>query len=258
MIEVHINPTLASLGPLEISWHGILIGSGVALILALLWRAAAREALPPDKISWFVIFALLGGIAGARLLHVIDLWEDYARDPWAIPRVWEGGLAIYGGILGALGGGALYARRAGLPLRKILDLATPGAILGHMIGRMGCFINGDAYGTPTSLPWGVIYTHPDSVPARLGITWPTHPAPLYEIALCAAIFFLIPKLRFKFPEEGSSFLLYLLLYSIGRFFISFVRVNEPFVSNLNEAQFFALLTAGFSLYFLLRAKLKQI
>lgn len=167
----------------------------------------------------------------------------------------EGGLSIYGGVIGALAAGALYARRARLPLWSVLDAAAPGLILGQAVGRLGCIINGDAQGAPVDLPWSFIYVHPDSLAPELGV--PGHPYPLYEIIWDLIGFAILWRLRGRVRTPGVLFLIYAAYYSAGRFVLSFVRLELVVWGGLQQAQVIALiglLASALATVYLLRPR----
>lgn len=196
-------------------------------------REAARRGISEDDALYVALWALPAAFVGARLLHIVDAWEYYTTAPLQIVAFQEGGLAIYGGLLGGMAGGALAARRRGLLSWKLLDAAAPGMILGQAIGRMGCFLNGDHQGPPANLPWATSYVNPGSLaPDSL----PRHPAQLYELIYDLAVLGLLLMLRGRLRRDGVLFTIYAALYSFGRFWISALREDAPFLLGLKEAQ----------------------
>lgn len=178
------------------------------------------------------------GVVVSRLLHVIDRWGDYSQNLGEV--FGTSGLTIYGAILGAALGIWVYSKFSKFQFGYLADLIVPGLILAQVIGRVGCTINGCCYGTPTSLPWGIIYTHPDSVgyvdsaalPPGMGL----HPTQVYEIIYLLIIFGVILWLKDRFKPDGSLFLIYLGLYSLWRVGIGFLREGTPFLFGLHQAQ----------------------
>ncbi len=239
MISIGIAPILFSLGPLSVSWHSLLIVVGIVVGVWLPVRLVAKAGLSTDTLYEMALWGVPGGIIGARLVHVIDYWDFYWANPASIFAVWQGGLAIWGGILGGTITLVIFARIRGFALARYADLAGLGLILAQAIGRIGDIINGEHFSTTTSLPWGVVYTHPDS-PAY-GRP-PTHPAVAYELLMDLLIFGVLWKLRGRVRPDGALFLLYLIFYSVGRFFLSFLRLdsNTVFLS-LNQPQWICLL-----------------
>jgi phosphatidylglycerol:prolipoprotein diacylglycerol transferase len=239
MISIGMDPILLTVGAFSVSWHGLFIAVAMAVSVWLTVHLAAKAGLAMERIYSLAPWAILGGIIGARLVHVIDYWSYYSANPGAILTIWQGGLAIWGGILGGTLAAVIFARISSFRLAPITDLAAPGLILAQAIGRLGDIINGEHISTTTGLPWGVVYTHPNSPSYGLP---PQHPAVGYELLMDLVIFGILWKLRGRLQPDASLFLLYLTLYSIGRFFLSFLRLdsNTVFLS-LNQAQWISLL-----------------
>ena len=236
MITIDINP----IAFLNIRWYGIFIA--LAIIWIILW--AAWQVRKGAKISYDTLFtaALVGipsGIVLARLLHVIDLWDYYSQNLGQI--IGGGGLTAYGAILGAALGIWIYSKFSKLQFGYFADLVAPAVIVAQaVIGRIGCTINGCCYGVETSLPWGIVYTHPSSfaydasraLPSGMGL----HPTQPYEFIFGLIVFGILLKLRGRFKPDGSLFLIYLGLYSVWRIGIDFLRVGTPFLFSLHQAQ----------------------
>jgi phosphatidylglycerol:prolipoprotein diacylglycerol transferase len=236
-MHIGIDPTIAEFGSFAIGWHGVLMFLGIVVGVVLTLRLAKKAGLAEDTIITGAIFAVVLGLIGARLVHVIDSWEIYSKDLVKILAFHEGGLAWYGGLIGGIVAVVIYARVKKFSLGRFADAAAPGVILGLSIGRIGCTINGDAAGTPTSLPWGLVYTHPDSF-APLWVS--THPAPVYEILWNIAVVGLLLWLRGKIKPEGSIFLVMLAAYSFGRFIISWSRDEGAVLGPLHQSHIISL------------------
>jgi phosphatidylglycerol:prolipoprotein diacylglycerol transferase len=261
-ISIGMNPYLIDAGGFTLSWHGLLTFLAVALAVILVARWGGREGLVVDSIYSVAMWAIIGGVVGARLLHVIDFWDAiYKHDVVSIFSVWEGGIAIYGAILGGFVGGSLYIvvrnsdwflalwkpfspllgqpSKANLPgIGRLADITAPAVLLAMAVGRIGDIINGEHFAKVTDLPWGIIYTHANSPGLNRP---PTHPAVAYELLFDLVLLLAIWPLRNRLRPNGMFFALYLGTYSIGRFFLSFLReeFNEYF-GGLNEAQIVAL------------------
>lgn len=178
-------------------------------------------------------------IAGARLYFVAQNdFSLYLREPWRILAVWEGGLAFFGGLAGATLAGFFYTRWYKLPFSRVADLVAPAIPIGGAIGRTSCGLAGMDYGTPTHKPWGILYTHPDSYAPVDGIS--RHPTQLYELAGDLVIAAILLRLRGKL-HDGGLFRTYLILFSVLRFFLFFVRGDVPVVAlGLKNGQWTAL------------------
>lgn len=238
-MHVGIDPTIAEFGSFAIGWHGVLMFLGIVVGVVLTLRLAKKAGIAEDTIITGAILAVVLGLIGARLVHVIDSWEIYSKDLVKILAFHEGGLAWYGGLIGGIVAVVIYARVKKFSLGRFADAAAPGVILGLSIGRIGCTINGDAVGTPTSLPWGFVYTHPDSFAGKY--LWAaTHPAPVYEILWNLAVFGLLLWLRGKIRPDGSIFLVMLATYSFGRFIISWARDEAAVLGPLHQSHIISL------------------
>ena len=267
-ISIGINPNLFDFANFTLSWHGVMTFVAVATAVWLVARAGAKEGMIVDSIYSVAVWAIIGGVIGARILHVIDFWDEVYRDDFiSVFSVWSGGIAIYGAIIGGFIGGALYimirnsewflsmwrtvfpfmgeAHRANLPgIGRLADITVPGLLIAQAIGRIGDVINGEHFSKVTDLPWAVIYTHANSP----GIFRPpTHPAVAYELLFDLVLLAAIWPLRDRLRPNGMFFALYLATYSIGRFFLSFMReeFNEYFGA-LNEAQVVAIIVVIFT------------
>ena len=215
------------IGPVVIRWYGVLMATAIVVGLWLGHRRAKREGLPADDIISCGQWAILAGLVGARLYEVAFNWDYYGRYPAKIIAVWEGGLAIHGGlILGPLVG-AWLAHRWKLPVLRSLDVAAPSAAIGQAIGRWGNFFNEEAFGRPTDLPWK-LYISPPHRPLGFGQDEYFHPAFLYESLWNLVVFgLLVGPLRSRLSRRpGALFFAYVGLYSVGRFAIEAIRLDS--------------------------------
>lgn len=247
-LELSFDPILVSLGPLQIGWHGIFTMLAVVVACWLGLRLAERAGVPTELLGSLVTWAIVGGLIGARLFFVLDHLPAYLADPFAVLAIWQGGIAVYGAFIGGIGGGYIAARRAKLPVWKLLDAAAPAMLIGQAIGRLGCLANGDAWGGPCNCGSGgfcpcVVYTHPNAlIPDSLkGV--PTHPYPLYEIALDLLLLLALWLLRHRLTQPGARFLVAALGYAGIRFGLTFFRQETILFWGLQEAQLVALATA---------------
>src|SRR3989440_3228129 len=155
------------IGPLVVRWYGILMAVAIVVGLWLGHREAKRERLPADDIISAAQWAILAGLVGARLYEVIFNWDYYGQYPAKIIAVWEGGLAIHGGLIVGPIVGIWLAHRWHLPILRALDIAAPSVAIGQAIGRWGNFFNEEAFGRPTDLPWK-LYISPAHRPPGFG------------------------------------------------------------------------------------------
>ncbi len=223
--------TLFTIFGLPIRAYGLMLVIGFGLGLARMVRAAKRRGIEPDRVYDLGLVSLLSGVIGARAVYILinpetEKWSEFIQ-------VWNGGLSFHGGIILALFCGWLYTRRTKIPFLAAADLAAPSIAIGYAITRIGCFLNGCCYGSPTSLPWGVNF-HEQGLS-----TPPSHPTQLYAAAANLLIFFLLTRLEKQHRSAGFVFVSYLGLYSIYRFLIEFLRAGysaKVLVAGLTEAQ----------------------
>lgn len=237
-IEIHWNP-MPYIGPVPVNWYGVTFAFGVLAGAWLVRRWAPRFGISRERVDGLLIWIILGMIAGARLYFVAQNdFGLYLREPWRILAVWEGGLAFFGGLAGATLAGFFYTRWYKLPFSRVADLVAPAIPIGGAIGRTSCGLAGMDYGTPTHMPWGILYTHPDSYAPVDGIS--RHPTQFYELAGDLVIAAILLRLRGKL-HDGGLFRTYLILFSVLRFFLFFVRGDVPVVAlGLKNGQWTAL------------------
>lgn len=236
MVTINIDPTIVHIGGFAIRWYSLTII--LAALVGVLWtlRAAKKAGTPGDHAYTLAMWAIPGGIVGSRLVHILDQFGYYASNPSSI--IGGQGEAIIGAVLGGTLSAWIGSRVHKLPFGRLVDMAAPGLVLAQFIGRIGCTINGDSAGLPTSGPLAIIYTNPNSF-APLGV--PTLPAVWYEMAWDLAVFAALLVLRRRLRPDGSLFLTYLVMYNIGRFFIDFYRTGQPWLFGLHQAQILAIL-----------------
>ncbi len=240
-IVINVNPSIAHVGPFTLRWYSLFFALAVFAGVWLGLREARRKGFDVERVQSLAMWAVLGGLLGARLVHVLDSWEVYAANPQRLLNVWEGGLAVYGGLIGGVLTGLVYALWRRLAAWKLADAAAPGMILGQAVGRLACIPNGDAFGAPTGVPWAFIYTHPGAMVPRTLLGVPTHPYAVYELLFDLALLALLWRLRPVFKTDGLLFLTYAGVYMTGRFLLTFFRMEQVTVWGLQQAQVIALL-----------------
>ncbi len=234
MIDVNWNP-MPYLGPIPINWYGLTMALGFLVGGYLVWRNAPRYDVPREKIESLMVWIIAGTIVGARVYFLVQNdFGTYLQEPWRMFAVWEGGLAFFGGLIGATLAAFLFTLKENLSFARVADLFAPFIPIGAAIGRTTCGLAGMDYGTQTSLPWGVVYTNPNSYAPIDGIA--RHPVQFYELFGDLVIAGILLKLRGRLPD-GALFLMYLILFSVLRFFLFFVRGNvDPVAFGLKNAQ----------------------
>ena len=187
-MTIDVDPVIVHLGPLALTWYGLFVALAIGVGLWLAQREARRKGLPMAEVESLAVWVFVGGIVGARSLHVLDRWDLYADHPLAVFAIWNGGLAIMGAVLGGTLVGAFVAWRRGLPVRRLSDAAAPGVVLGQAVGRLACLFTGDAVGRATS-GFGITYLHPGAMVPQLGVAY--EPVFLYEMAWDLTVFTLL-------------------------------------------------------------------
>ncbi len=248
-LKIYIDPNIAEVGRFLLTWHGLFTAIGIATAVFFSAMFAKRRGILEDDIYSIALWAIPGGIIGARLLYIVENWGTFHNDIKSMLSVNEGGISVYGGLIGGAAAGWAYAWRRKLPMRVISDAAAFGMITGQAIGRMGDFINGEHLAKQTDLPWGFCYTHPRTLaelcgPGTAGVG-PVHPvAGVYEPLLLMALFWALLALRRVIVRDGVIFWLYVLGYAGVRFGLSYLRLNESTRGPLTVPQWIALVMAA--------------
>ncbi|HUF52229.1 MAG TPA: prolipoprotein diacylglyceryl transferase [Dehalococcoidia bacterium] len=240
-IEIGVDPTVFEVAGIEVTWHGVFTALGVIIGVTIAAWLARRMGYPEDMIYNVALALVIGGIIGARGLYVIENWSNFEDDLGEIFSLNAGGISIYGALIGGTIGGLGYAYFAKVPnIPRGLDIGAIGGIMGMAIGRIGDIINGEHFAKATDLPWGVVYTDPDSpaYPLRLE---PQHPAVGYELLGDLVIFVALLVIYFRVPRAGVTFFSWVLLYGILRFAVSFLRLDDEVVLGLRTAQVIAVM-----------------
>jgi phosphatidylglycerol---prolipoprotein diacylglyceryl transferase len=226
-INIPFDPNITSFGGLLVTWHGVFTAIGIVVGVWLAARIASsdRVGIDPDTAYTLGMIIVACGIVGARLLYVLERYGDSSSldSPLDILKINEGGISIYGAIIGGAIGGWAYGLKKRLPASAGADAAVFGMLAGLAIGRIGDIINGEHYAKASDLPWAVTYSHPDS-PGFFRD--PQHPAVIYEmIGDLAIVGILAFAWRMKL-KPGVIFCLGFILYAIMRFFVSFLRLDS--------------------------------
>ena len=234
------GPTLAEWGPFTVRWYGLLIASAVLIGVSLSQALANRRGVNPDLLNDLAIWLVLAAIPSARLYYVLFQWQEYAQHPDQIIAIWKGGIAIHGAILGGLIASLVFAKLRRVSFWQLADLVAPSLILGQAIGRWGNFFNSEAFGRPTDLPWK-LYIPPDRRPLGYEQFEYFHPTFLYESLWNVMVFAILIRLFFwglnhRQLKVGTIFLVYLVGYSCGRFWIEGLRTDSLMFGPLRIAQ----------------------
>ncbi|MGL5650346.1 MAG: prolipoprotein diacylglyceryl transferase [Paraclostridium sp.] len=214
---------------IDVMWYGILMATGMILGTLIALKEAKRVGIKEDDILDLAIIAIPVGLISARLYYVIFNWEYYSNNPSQIFNFRGGGMAIHGALIGGVLAGYIFSRYKKIKFLKLADTVILGMPLAQAIGRWGNFINKEAHGGPTNLPWGIMV---DGVKV--------HPTFLYESIWDFGIFIFLCIFRKKKSYEGQIIVLYAILYSLGRFFIEGLRTDSLMIGPLRMAQVISL------------------
>ncbi|MCA1991044.1 MAG: prolipoprotein diacylglyceryl transferase [Coleofasciculus sp. S288] len=239
------GPILFEWGPIAIRWYGLLIASAVLIGVTLSQYLAKRRNVDPNLIGDFAIWLVIAAIPAARLYYVLFEWEQYAQRPQEIIAIWHGGIAIHGAIIGGTLAAIIFSRIQKVSVWLLADLIVPSLALGQAIGRWGNFFNSEAFGSPTNLPWK-LYIPPQQRPPGLVNYEYFHPTFLYESLWNLMVFGLLMTLFFRDLRKqphlkvGTLALIYMVAYSLGRFWIEGLRTDSLMIGPLRIAQLVSL------------------
>ncbi len=235
--EFKLNPKAFNLFGRPVMWYGVIISLGMILaVLYVLYRAKHNENIKTDDVFDYAIFAIPLGVIGARIYYVATKFEEYKADtPLETFKnciaIWEGGIAIYGAIIGGALGLILVSLHKKIKLGKAFDMVAPGVMIAQAIGRWGNFCNAEAHGGPTSLPWRMGIRN-DEYPTTVFV----HPTFLYESLWNILGFVLINLLYKKKKYDGQILVMYLTWYGFGRMLIEGLRTDSLYVGGFRISQ----------------------
>ncbi|MBW5448832.1 prolipoprotein diacylglyceryl transferase [Cohnella sp. CFH 77786] len=217
---------LFTIGDFHVHSYGLVVALAVLLALGVArYLAAGTPCLP--HLTNMIPYVLLGSILGARLWHVCFFqWDYYSKHPSEVLLIWQGGIAIQGALIGGFTAVILYTRKHGLSFWEFADNMAPAIVLGQAIGRIACFLNGDAYGSPTGSGFGIVYPEGTMAYDVYG-SQPLWPAEIWEGQWDLIAFAILLILKNKKLPTGMLFLAYNILYSFGRFTLEWLRGDSP-------------------------------
>jgi phosphatidylglycerol:prolipoprotein diacylglycerol transferase len=237
-------PVLFRIGSFEVTSFGAMLGLAALAAVWLFRRELGRSGLPVEAADAGLV-GVIGGLVGAKLLWTL---EHSGQAPVADLLFSRGGLSWYGGLMGGVGSGLAFIITKGWPVVPLLAAATPALALGHLIGRIGCFLVGDDYGTPSTLPWAVAF--PNGLPPT---TTPVHPTQLYEAAALGVLTWLLLRWRRQRLPDLDVLGRYFMGAGLIRFGIDFLRVNVRVALGLSVAHWISLVVIGVGMLLLFRA-----
>ena len=244
-----MNPIAFRIFSIEVRWYGILISLGMILGLYIAYKESKRQGYNPDDIVDLALWCIPAALIGARAYYVAFQWEYYKGNILKMINTREGGLAIHGGLIAAVIVGYFFVKKKKIPFWKTADIVAPSIALGQAIGRWGNYMNGEAHGGPTNLPWGIMIE---------GIK--VHPTFLYESLWDFGIFLFLIYYKKNKRFDGELFILYAVIYSVGRFWIEGLRTDSLMFVGIRVAQLVSLLVVciGLFLFYKLRKERDQL
>lgn len=264
-------PSVAfSIGNYQIHWYGIIIAFGFALAVLYGGRMAYKWKMSLDGMTDVLIWGTILGIICARVYYVAFEWDYYSQHLSEIPAIWNGGIAIYGGIIGALIGAAIGCKIGKIDFFNLLDLGSLGLLIGQGIGRWGNFFNQEAFGTNTDLPWGMsggriqnyLINHQAELAAKgieIDPMLPVHPCFLYESLWCLIGFLILHFYHKHRKFDGEIFALYIFLYGLERSVVEGLRTDSLYIGSVRASQMLAAISAAAALVYIIvmRVRLKK-
>lgn len=260
--ELIVDPIIVTIGPFSVRWYGVLIATGIVLAYILGRNFALKEGIKEDYLVEMVFWGIIAGIIGARLYYVAFNFDYYRDNPMEIFKIWNGGLAIHGAFFGGLFAGFLYTRlkkSAGIRFFQASDIFTAVLPLAQAIGRWGNFMNHEAYGAPTDLPWKMFVPRGYRVPGYTQYKY-FHPTFLYESLWDIFVFIVLFNYMKKRKRYGEVTGLYMILYSMGRFVIEGLRLDSLYVGELRTAKLVSviLMIVGLIIFFHARYRGEEV
>lgn len=222
-----MRPTLFMIGPIPVRGYGLMLAIGFLIATYVAGRRAEKRGIPSQMIFDLCLCILIGAVLGARIFHVLQHPNTYSSF-WDLFKVWEGGLAYYGGFILSVAAALAYIRWRKLSTGKVFDIVAPSLMLGTGIGRIGCLFAGCCFGKPTSLPWGITFPEYSAAWYAYGMKLvKVHPTQIYSSLSLLSLFVILILLQRYARYPGQLFFITALMYSVHRFLIDFLRFYEP-------------------------------
>jgi len=230
-LKFTVNRVAFTIFSKPVYWYALIILSGFLLAVLFVYKTCKKRGVDPENIFDIAFYGLISGIVSARIYYCIFDPDCLKGNILNIVKIWEGGIAIYGGIIGAVISTLIYCRKKKLSVLNTFDVCTPGLLIGQAIGRWGNFVNAEAFGGYCGYPWGM----------SINSDFPVHPTFLYESLWNFLGFIILSRLHKKRPFYGYTFFTYLSWYGVGRFFIEGLRTDSLYIAGMRISQIVALL-----------------
>ncbi|MCF6095170.1 prolipoprotein diacylglyceryl transferase [Microaerobacter geothermalis] len=242
---------LLTIGDFELRSYGVIVAIAILLGVGVAHFMARQYGKFENHVLDMTVYVVIGAIIGARLWEVFFFqWGYYSKNLNEILMIWNGGLSIQGGLVGGFVTGIWYTRKHKIPFWEFADIVTPGIILGQAVGRIACFLNGDAFGSPTGSSFGLVYPEGTMAYATYG-SQPLWPAEVMEGQWDLIVFAIVLILSKREMPKGYIFLTYNILYSFGRFMLEFLRGDTPrYLFNWTAAQWTSMIVILLALFFM--------
>lgn len=252
MFYVDLDPVIFRIGFFQVTYYSLTYILGVLAVLLVLLKASRKKEieLADEEVYDFVTLSFVGMIIGARIFHIVFWgWDYYVQNPLKIFQIWEGGFSFHGGLIGGLIVGLLYTKIKKVSFLKVADILVVPVVFFLALGRIANFFNGEILGVVTNVPWCVVFA---------GIEGCRHPVQLYAAFGRFALFFvlLVVQNYFRKRKEGLIFWSFVLLISVGRFFLDFFREDIAFYG-LQAGQWLSLIGLIVSVIFLFKLYSKK-
>ncbi|ALC84507.1 diacylglyceryl transferase [Bacillus sp. FJAT-22090] len=238
-----IDPVAFSLGPLEVRWYGVIIAVGIILAFIVAQREMVKRGFHPEYLTDLLIWAVPLAIVGARIYYVIFKWDFYSQNPEKIIQIWNGGIAIHGALIASFLTAYFFTKKRGTSFWKLTDVVAPSLLIGQAVGRWGNFMNQEAHGGEVTRTFLENLMLPNWIIEQMYIDGKYyHPTFLYESVWNIIGVIILISLRKVNLRRGEIFLLYIIWYSVGRFFIEGMRTDSLYlIGDLRTAQVVSLL-----------------
>ncbi|MBC8545542.1 prolipoprotein diacylglyceryl transferase [Clostridiaceae bacterium NSJ-31] len=269
-LEFHLDRVAFHIGSYTIAWYGILMALAFLVGISYVMLRTKTFGLDGDRVIDVLLVAVMGGIVGARIYYVAFSWNEYKDNLADIFKIWEGGIAIYGGLIGAILVGLWMCRVRKVRVLPMLDIATGGVIIGQAIGRWGNFVNIEAFGSNTTMPWGMtspvieryLTAHQQEL-AEVGVivdpSMPVHPTFFYESIWCLLGFILIAWYTKRRRFDGELVLFYCVWYGAERAVVEGLRTDSLMWGNFRVSQVLSIIgvVVALALWIWIRVKIKR-